>query len=99
MRLGRGTNFGCFRTPSDVRPVHMKWSRDKDAQENQGEAGRRGYHHGNLRGALIKAALDLITSNGPPGFTFAGASRAAWVSPAAPYRHFGCRDRLMADLA
>ena len=77
----------------------MKWSRDKDAQENQGEAGRRGYHHGNLREALIKAALDLITAKGPAGFTFAEAARAAGVSPAAPYRHFRDRDELMADLA
>src|SRR5260221_1038229 len=99
MRLGRGTNFGCFRTLSDVRPVHMKGSRDKDAQETQGEAGRRGYHHGNLREALIKAALDLITAKGPAGFTFAEAARAAGVSPAAPYRHFRDRDELMADLA
>jgi AcrR family transcriptional regulator len=81
----------------------MKWSRDKDNQDKPGDAGgdagKRGYHHGNLREALIKAALDLITAKGPAGFTFAEAARAAGVSPAAPYRHFRDRDELMADLA
>ncbi|WP_119461345.1 TetR/AcrR family transcriptional regulator [Rhodospirillaceae bacterium SYSU D60014] len=62
-------------------------------------AGRRGYHHGNLREALIKAALNLIAEKGPAGFTFAEAARAAGVSPAAPYRHFRDRDALLADVA
>jgi AcrR family transcriptional regulator len=61
--------------------------------------GPRGYHHGNLREALIQAALDLIAQKGPTGFTFAEAARWAGVSPAAPYRHFRDRDELMADVA
>jgi AcrR family transcriptional regulator len=64
-----------------------------------GRGGRRSYHHGNLREALISAALDLIAQKGPAGFTFAEAARAAGVSPAAPYRHFRDRDALMADVA
>jgi AcrR family transcriptional regulator len=59
----------------------------------------RGYHHGNLREALIQAALDLIGEKGPTGFTFAEAARSAGVSPAAPYRHFRDRDELLADVA
>lgn len=67
---------------------------------DQNEAGkRRGYHHGNLREALIEAALRLIGEKGPAGFTVAEAARAAGVSPAAPYRHFRDRDELMADVA
>jgi AcrR family transcriptional regulator len=61
--------------------------------------GRRGYHHGNLREALIQAALDLIAEKGPAGFTFADAARSAGVSSAAPYRHYRDRDALMADVA
>ena len=61
--------------------------------------GKRGYHHGNLREALIAAALELISAKGPAGFTFAEAARHAGVSPAAPYRHFRDRDALMADVA
>jgi AcrR family transcriptional regulator len=60
---------------------------------------RRGYHHGNLREALIDAALDLIARKGPAGFTFADAARSAGVSSAAPYRHFRDRDALIADVA
>jgi AcrR family transcriptional regulator len=59
----------------------------------------RGYHHGNLREALIQAALGLIAEKGPTGFTFAEAARSAGVSPAAPYRHFRDRDELLADVA
>jgi AcrR family transcriptional regulator len=61
--------------------------------------GRRGYHHGNLREALIQSALSLIGEKGPAGFTIAEAARSAGVSPAAPYRHFRDRDELMADVA
>jgi AcrR family transcriptional regulator len=60
---------------------------------------RRGYHHGNLREALIRAALNLIAEKGPAGFTFAEAARSAGVSAAAPYRHVRDRDELMADIA
>jgi AcrR family transcriptional regulator len=59
----------------------------------------RGYHHGNLKEALVRAALDLIAEKGPAGFTFADAARSAGVSPAAPYRHFRDRDALLADVA
>jgi AcrR family transcriptional regulator len=61
--------------------------------------GPRGYHHGNLKEALVRAALELIAEKGPAGFTFAEAARWAGVSPAAPYRHFRDRDELMSDVA
>jgi AcrR family transcriptional regulator len=61
--------------------------------------GPRGYHHGNLKEALVRAALELIAEKGPAGFTFADAARWAGVSPAAPYRHFRDRDALIADVA
>jgi AcrR family transcriptional regulator len=71
----------------------MSWSK------HGGGPGRRGYHHGNLREALIRGALALIAEKGPAGFTIAEAARSAGVSPAAPYRHFRDRDELMADVA
>jgi len=61
--------------------------------------GPRGYHHGNLKEALVRAALELIAEKGAAGFTFADAARWAGVSPAAPYRHFRDRDELLADVA
>lgn len=62
-------------------------------------AGRDRYHHGNLREALIEAALDLIAERGPGGFTVAEVARLVGVSPAAPYRHFRDRNTLLAEVA
>lgn len=60
---------------------------------------RRGYHHGNLKEALVEAVLALISAKGAGGFTFAEAARAAGVSQAAPYRHFRDRDALLAEVS
>ena len=74
----------------------MKWGKGGGQDRN---TSPRGYHHGNLKEALVRAALELIAEKGPAGFTFADAARWAGVSPAAPYRHFRDRDELLADVA
>lgn len=71
----------------------MSWSGPGGGYE------RRGYHHGNLREALIDAALVLIAEKGPAGFTIAEAARLAGVSSAAPYRHFRDAEALLAAVA
>ncbi|MGB8814537.1 MAG: TetR/AcrR family transcriptional regulator [Paracoccaceae bacterium] len=60
---------------------------------------KRGYHHGNLRQALVEAALALIAEKGPQGFTLSEAAKVADVTPAAVYRHFAGRDDLIAEVA
>ncbi len=60
---------------------------------------RASYHHGNLREALIEAALEMIRTSGPNGFTLAEVARNVGVSGAAPYRHFRDRNALIADIA
>ncbi|MCJ8139423.1 TetR/AcrR family transcriptional regulator [Falsirhodobacter halotolerans] len=60
---------------------------------------RRGYHHGNLRQALVDAALGLIAEKGPQGFTLSEAAKKADVTPAAVYRHFTGRDELIVEIA
>ncbi|MFN0264471.1 TetR/AcrR family transcriptional regulator [Tepidamorphus sp. 3E244] len=70
----------------------MSWSR-------KSPRGKRGYHHGNLREALVQAALSLIGERGSEGVTLAEAARMAGVSAAAPYRHFKDREDLMAAVA
>ncbi|MBM7068472.1 TetR/AcrR family transcriptional regulator [Actibacterium sp. 188UL27-1] len=60
---------------------------------------KRGYHHGNLRQALVDAALKLIEAKGPQGFTLSEAAKAADVTPAAVYRHFEGREDLIAEIA
>jgi AcrR family transcriptional regulator len=57
------------------------------------------YHHGNLREALLEAAIRLIAEVGPTAFTLREVARRAGVSHNAPYRHFRDRDDLMAAVA
>jgi AcrR family transcriptional regulator len=61
------------------------------------EGGR--YHHGDLRPALVDAAIDVISERGVRGFSLAEASRRLSVTTAAPYRHFADRDELLATVA
>ena len=60
---------------------------------------KRGYHHGNLREALVAGCLSLIEQKGPTGFTLSEAAREAGVTPAAVYRHFEGREDLIAEAA
>jgi AcrR family transcriptional regulator len=60
---------------------------------------KRGYHHGNLREALINGCLTLIEKRVPTGFTLSEAAREAGVTPAAVYRHFEGREDLIAAAA
>src|SRR5262249_27852514 len=71
----------------------MSWSKDEKG------GGPRGYHHGNLKEALLRAALELIAQKGPAGFTFSLAGGGAGVTPPAPSRHFRDRDELVASVA
>src|ERR1700744_2747108 len=70
----------------------MSWRKDQRRAE-------RGYHHGNLREALLQAALDLIAQKGAAGFTFADAARMAGGSSPPPPRHFRDRDELVSSIA
>ena len=61
--------------------------------------GGRGYHHGNLKEALIEAARRFIAERGLLGFTLADAAKLVGVTPAALYRHFRGREALVAEVA
>ena len=50
--------------------------------------GKRGYHHGDLRNALARAAAELAATGGPDAVTIRGAAREVGVTPTAAYRHF-----------
>ncbi|WP_165782336.1 TetR/AcrR family transcriptional regulator [Solilutibacter silvestris] len=56
----------------------------------------QGYHHGDLRRALLMAARQLVDQGGTSALTLRAAAQHAGVSPAAPYRHFEDRDALLA---
>jgi AcrR family transcriptional regulator len=57
------------------------------------------YHHGNLRQALLEAALVILEKEGEAGLGLRDLARAVGVSPAAPYRHFDSRAALLEALA
>src|SRR3954452_14469254 len=60
---------------------------------------RATYHHGDLRAALVTAALELVAEKGVGGLSVAEAARRAGVSSAAPYRHFAGRSALLSAAA
>lgn len=57
------------------------------------------YHHGDLRAALIAAAIELIEERGVRSFSLAEVSRRLRVAVSAPYAHFTDRDELLAAVA
>lgn len=56
------------------------------------------YHHGNLRRALLDAALELFVQRGAFDFTLRELAREAGVTHNAPYRHFAGKTELLAAL-
>src|SRR5689334_21589913 len=71
----------------------------KPRQNASRQAAARPYHHGDLRRALIDAAMDLVGEGGPDAVSVREAARRAGVSPGAPFRHFASRDALIAAVA
>jgi AcrR family transcriptional regulator len=59
------------------------------------DAMRRGYHHGDLRRALLEAGIALAREGGPEAVVLREATRRAGVVPNAAYRHFASRDALL----
>ncbi len=59
----------------------------------------RAYHHGNLRQALVEAALESLERDGLAGITLRGVAAHVGVSHAAPYAHFRDKDALLAAVA
>jgi AcrR family transcriptional regulator len=57
------------------------------------------YHHGDLKRALLDAAVTLIDIRGRDALTLREAARRAGVSEAAPYRHFANLDELLGAVA
>lgn len=62
-------------------------------------ATRASYHHGDLRRALIQAALDVIATSGPGHLSLRALARSAGVSHAAPAHHFGGKSGVFTAIA
>jgi AcrR family transcriptional regulator len=57
------------------------------------------YHHGDLRAALVRAAMELLAESGETELSLRAVARRAGVSPAAPYRHYADREALVSAVA
>lgn len=57
------------------------------------------YHHGNLRPALVQAAVTLAQAGGPEAVVLREVARQTGVSHNAAYRHFADREELLAEVA
>lgn len=60
---------------------------------------RTAFHHGNLREALIEAAIALVEEGGPENVSLREAAKRTGVSSGAPFRHFPNRPALMTAVA
>jgi AcrR family transcriptional regulator len=62
-------------------------------------ASKATYHHGDLRAACIRAAMELLEEGGETALSLRAVARRAGVSPAAPYRHYADREALVSAVA
>lgn len=60
---------------------------------------KKPYHHGDLRNAVIDAALRLIQTQGAGSWTMREIAKEAGVSVAAPYRHFKDKNAVLCAVA
>jgi AcrR family transcriptional regulator len=81
------------------RDMRMRPRRSASRSGRQPALRRSRYHHGDLRRALLDAALRLVRGGGAPALTLRAAARLAGVSQAAPYRHFADKQALLAAVA
>jgi AcrR family transcriptional regulator len=87
------STFGLVtRVPHAVDTVNMVPGSDSGSEA-------RGYHHGNLREALVDAGVELARTGGPGAVQLRAASRQAGVSHNAAYRHFANQEDLLAAVA
>ena len=60
---------------------------------------KQGYHHGDLRNALVSEGQKLLEQEGHSDFTLRDLARRVGVSAAAPYAHFADKSELLAAIA
>ncbi|MEE2691225.1 MAG: TetR/AcrR family transcriptional regulator [Pseudomonadota bacterium] len=69
------------------------------AKKRRSPPAKAGYHHGDLKRALVEAARALLEKEGVAGTSLRAAARKAGVSQTAPYHHFEDKNALLAAVA
>lgn len=88
--------------PKEPKPASVPDATEPSAPEAEASAqgaGRKRYHHGRLREALIDATLQLLEEGGPESVTVREAGKRAGVSSGAPFRHFPTKRALLTAVA
>src|SRR5512137_1178135 len=60
---------------------------------------RKSYHHGDLKNALIKAGIEILSKEGVGALSLRKVAQKAGVSHAAPYAHFADKQALIAAIS
>ncbi len=60
---------------------------------------KKGYHHGDLKNALIEAGADILSKEGVSALSLRKVAQKAGVSHAAPYAHFADKQALIAAIS
>ena len=63
------------------------------------QSHERPYHHGDLRRAIVKAALEILSETQSLDFSLRELARRAGVSHNAPYKHFADKRELLAAVS
>jgi AcrR family transcriptional regulator len=89
-----------IRLDADIGRQQNNRTETLHARVKRRKADKQGsYHHGDLRRALLDAALSLVEREGATGVSLRAVARKAGVSPAAPYRHFSGKEGLLAAVS
>jgi len=82
-----------------VRPAKRAAKPERKLPRRTRRLGRATYHHGDLRRALVDAAVAIIADVGAEAFTLREAARRLGVNHRAAYRHFADKTSLLAAVA
>jgi AcrR family transcriptional regulator len=74
-------------------------AKSRSRQRAKRPSPRRSYHHGDLRQALLDAAVQLVEARGLDAVSVREVAKMAGVSPGAPFRHFHSRTALLTGVA
>ncbi|WP_437839936.1 TetR/AcrR family transcriptional regulator [Sorangium sp. So ce1153] len=85
--------------PAKKRATPAKKTVKPPAGRAPSKRAARGYHHGDLKRALVDAGLALLEESGVDAVRVREAARRVGVSPAAPFRHFPSREDFLREVA